>query len=95
MSRRSFETHIRDSGVKHRPEGECACCDRPATHWVRVAFDYMRGNDEYYDVCQRHHSIAAANLSRLFAHARTKDRFVASKSQAAAPPPTPQPEQAR
>lgn len=83
MSRRRFETEIRDDGKYKEPTGECGCCDKPATHWIRWAFSYMRGEDEVYGACQRHYSMAqdTAQRGRYWAHFRSKDKFVARKAQ--------------
>lgn len=78
-----FETEIRDKGrytdtPPERRAAQCCACGKPPVAWVRIAYDYMRGNDEFEDVCQRHYDMAGGNLSRFFAHMRTKDRFLAA-----------------
>lgn len=82
MSRNRFETRIREHGALKKPAGEqCACCDKPATHWVRVASSPMRGEDDHFVACQRHHDMAInpVSMGRFFAHMRSKERFVAGK----------------
>lgn len=83
---RKFETHVRDSGLYAKsPSGPCCACDKPTTHWVRVAFTYMRGEDDFFDVCHRHRDMAAepTQMSRFFAHVRTKERFLQAKAEGA------------
>jgi len=65
------------TGIK-KPEAaaECACCQKPATHYIRWQFDYMRGNDEVYGACSRHLQMARDNQNRYFAHMRTKEKWV-------------------
>lgn len=56
-------------------QGQCACCHMPATDWVRVANDYMRGNDSSFFVCSRHASMAENSFRRFRAHLRTADQY--------------------
>lgn len=67
----------RDTGKYNTsPGGECCACASPATHWVRIANDKMRGNDTSVDVCARHESMARANFVRFMSHAATKEPFL-------------------
>ena len=70
---------LRDFGgyKGNKPKGICEACARPATGYIRVAWDYMRGNDDSYPVCQKHMSMAQSNLDQCLAHIRTKDKFMA------------------
>lgn len=88
MSRRQFQTQIRDAGMYPSPKGECCACDQVATGWLRIAYDYMRGNDDFEDACARHWNMAKnpRSLDRFFAHMRTKSRFVANKATLSQPP---------
>lgn len=67
-------------GETHMPncKDQCEACGNPATHSVRVQFDYMRGNDEFYLVCQRHLGIARARLGQFFAHVKTKAKHLSA-----------------
>jgi len=67
---------LRSSSFLGEPAGECAACASPATHSVRIAGDYMRGNDDFYVVCSRHFKMSSTNTSRFVAHFLTKDKFV-------------------
>jgi len=75
-------TSVRDHGrlAKGQQNGECEACDRPATHWVRIAWDYMRGNDDSYNVCERHHGMAQNALRKMLFHCGTKKQFIARKA---------------
>lgn len=81
MSRNSFSPRLRDEGAidiaKFPTEGtECACCEKKPTHWVRISETHMRGEDDFYDICQRHLSMAHENIEKFFAHMRTKNKFL-------------------
>ena len=81
MSRSEYP-FVRESGKGPMSEPtDCCACDKPATAWVRIAGSYMRGDDEFYSVCDRHRSIANDAPGRFFAHIRTKSRFVSEKVQ--------------
>jgi len=81
MSKRQYP-EIRDT-IRTKPPADCECsaCDQPAVGYVRIAWDYMRGNDDTEPVCQRHMDMAQNNLNRFFAHCRTKKSFLAKKVQ--------------
>lgn len=82
MGRHNRGPEIREQGKADNPKGEeCEACAKTATRWVRVAWDYMRGNDDIYLVCDRHASIANQNLRRFLAHCRSKDKFLNRESQ--------------
>jgi hypothetical protein len=55
---------------------QCAACDKPASGWVRIAWDFMRGNDDTHEVCQRHMNMAQGNTRRFLAHVGSKDAFL-------------------
>ncbi len=60
---------------------QCECCDQPAGGFVEVEVTYMRGEDELYWVCRRHHDMAENNLSRMMAHYHSKKSYVKSKGE--------------
>ena len=81
MSRNRRYPMIRDDGaLQGRHEHECEACDKPAGHWVRIAYDYMRGNDETVYSCARHYQMARSNFNRFMAHLATKEKFCGNKS---------------
>lgn len=53
---------------------ECCACKDEATAQVRIAWDYMRGNDDWVPACNRHRTMAENQSSRFIAHMLTKDR---------------------
>lgn len=55
---------------------ECCACNKPAVTSVRVAWDYMRGNDEVEPACRRHFKMADQTPGRFIAHMLTKERHV-------------------
>lgn len=57
---------VRSTGKLPQSDGECVCCENKAIRFVRVAFSYMRGDDESYSVCQRHFDVANGSTKRLF-----------------------------
>lgn len=76
MARREYPDH-RDDGAFSKPDGnECEACGQPATHWVRIAWDYMRGNDDIYKACGRHVGIARRSAGQFVAHMNTKDKHL-------------------
>lgn len=84
MSRNRKYPYIQDDGSLKGEVGiECEGCDKPATHWVRLAWSYMRGEDESAYACHRHFNMARDNLDRFLAHIRTKERFMSEKTGAA------------
>lgn len=61
-----------DLKYSRKPLGECEACSLPAHFYVRVAFTYMRGDDEVYKACQRHASIAKDNIKKFLSRIETK-----------------------
>jgi len=53
MTRRRNYPRIGEDDPVKRPI-ECRACAKDATHQIRVQFDYMRGDDEIYSVCDLH-----------------------------------------
>jgi hypothetical protein len=45
----------------------------PAAHFVTVEWSYMRGEDEVYDVCDRHRQMAREQFSRFIDHLISAD----------------------
>lgn len=72
--------NINSVSYRPAPKDECSCCDNPATHVVRVEWDYMNGNDTFEPTCQRHAGIARQKPGMYFAHMRTKKSFVSKGS---------------
>ena len=66
--------HVTGDGRK------CSACDRPAVAVARIEWDYMRGNDEFEPVCQRHAIMVENAFRRFLAHMNTKDDFLAGRS---------------
>lgn len=66
-----------DSVLSKGVSAECECCSMAATHSVRIQGDYMRGNDDFYNVCPRHLKMAIKETSRMVAHYRTKGKHLA------------------
>lgn len=56
---------------------ECAACKKEATHWARISYSFMRGEDGGEPVCQRHEQMAWKQFGRFMAHVATKDRHFA------------------
>ena len=44
--------------VQDSKKEKCEACDEPVASIVRVQFDYMRGNDGFFKVCERHRRLA-------------------------------------
>ena len=55
---------------------ECCACDKRAVKSVRIAYSYMRGEDEFEPVCKRHFKMVENEEGRFFAHMATKERFL-------------------
>lgn len=75
MPRRYPMTRGEFAGAPPNPVECCACASR-ATGQVRVAWDYMRGNDDWMPVCSRHLKMAKKKENRFVAHMLTKDRHL-------------------
>ena len=55
---------------------------RPCSHHtVRIAYSYMRGEDDIHKVCQRHRDLVSKpeRMDQFFAHMRTKQSFLDNK----------------
>jgi hypothetical protein len=65
-------------GETHIPKctEQCEACDKPATHSLRVQFDYMRGDDENYLVCHRHLEIGRKKIKQFLAHVESKPKHL-------------------
>lgn len=59
---------------------ECCACAERAVATTRVAYSYMRGEDEMEPVCKRHRRMAEENASRFIAHMMTKSKFVKARA---------------
>ena len=81
MGRNYPDTRGEFAGPPSEPK-ECTACQKLATAQVRVAWDYMRGSDDWEPVCKRHRKMAEHQSRRFIAHMMTKDRHF-SKSGAA------------
>lgn len=81
MSRRYPHTRG-DFGGAPETDQECCACQSRAVATVRVAWDYMRGNDDWMPACARHRNMAENQSGRFIAHMLTKDRHVAKQSEA-------------
>ena len=66
---------------KPTPKTACCACHKDAVAQVRVAWDYMRGNDDWEPVCLRHLGMAKGDKpGRFIAHMLTKDKFTPEKA---------------
>lgn len=72
---RSTHSAPKDDSRDELPE--CTACNKPARHWVRIAWSFMRGEDTNEPVCGRHLRMASKNSQRFMAHMMTKDAYIA------------------
>lgn len=70
---------------KRETDAECAACAKRAIGWATVQVSHQRGEDETYDVCERHHDMVRAGagdnsaLKRFLSHVATKEQWVSAK----------------
>ena len=78
MSRRQYPRLHSTMAIPDEHKGqECAACKKGATHWARISWSYMRGEDDSEPVCQRHEQMAWKQFDRFMAHIATKEKYFA------------------
>jgi hypothetical protein len=83
MSRRSYPC-LHDTkalpAVVLEERRKCVACDRRATHFARISYSFLRGEDESEYVCQRHEQMAWNQFGRFMAHMATRDKYLSDKA---------------
>jgi hypothetical protein len=59
----------------------CDCCSQEASHYIRWEFSYMRGEDEIHHYCDRHYQMALTQENRMWAHMRSKEKWLKSQTE--------------
>lgn len=78
--RQHFLARARETGALDKPtDEECCACDQKATHWVRIAWTYVRGEDDVEKACRRHHDMAKGRFDRFSSQMRSKARTIERK----------------
>lgn len=65
MSKRKYPCLGGSRPIPARKNKKCQICGEKAAHFVAVQFDFLRGDDEVYQLCQSHKDQMKNDLNRM------------------------------